>query len=374
MGLCIGCLDPNSTDQHECLNAIRSIGWVPIFPDAVRRTNFSNARMISDYLYLILCGLSLAAWGVLGWQVMRRRAATDHAKTDRPIVAKQWPVGLADVFMLLGGWIVAQLSAAQIWALVTGQQLPEAGDPAGLEPVASATLMLILKLATLGFSLCLLYYQWKRFGSTPGTQTISRQILWREIVFGIACGLVLIPGILMLHSWLEQFWAYEHQTISNVENSDHWWPLVAGWITAVAIAPLVEEYFCRTVLQGWLRRIGLARAANGADSLLWGGQLDKKPEPHENPDSAGMINSRAEGAKTSLPIFSIFQWMAIVVSSAFFAFLHLGHGPAPISLFVFSICSAIVYQLRGWLIASVVMHMMLNTYTMLSLSLQFVGL
>ena len=67
-------------------------------------------------------------------------------------------------------------------------------------------------------------------------------------------------------------------------------------------------------------------------------------------------------------------WLSILLSSFFFAILHLGAGWASvIPLFLFAIGLGLLYQRTGRLFPCIVMHMTLNAFTMLMLYLQIPG-
>jgi membrane protease YdiL (CAAX protease family) len=63
-------------------------------------------------------------------------------------------------------------------------------------------------------------------------------------------------------------------------------------------------------------------------------------------------------APHSAPIFPI------LFTSVLFALMHSGQGPAPIALFFYSLALGYAYHRTGSLVPSIVMHMLLNVYSL----------
>jgi membrane protease YdiL (CAAX protease family) len=103
-------------------------------------------------------------------------------------------------------------------------------------------------------------------------------------------------------------------------------------LCAVLVAPLVEEFFFRVILQGWLESV--------EHSLAHGGRL-----------------------LPSLPI----GLLPIVISSFLFAAVHGGQGPAPVPLFFLALVLGYLYHQTHRLLPSLMVHALFNGTTFLAL-------
>jgi membrane protease YdiL (CAAX protease family) len=132
---------------------------------------------------------------------------------------------------------------------------------------------------------------------------------------GLALGglaLVVAP-LLSLAGLLDRLVPYEHPVVDFLQQNRD--PLAIGLVllSAVVVAPVAEELFFRRVLQGWLER-----------------RLD---------DRAGS---------------------AIVISAAAFALAHMGHGLAPVPLFLFGIVLGMIARQTGSLVPCILLHGLFN--------------
>ena len=126
-------------------------------------------------------------------------------------------------------------------------------------------------------------------------------------------------------------------------------------ISAVIVAPIVEEYLFRCVLQGWLERVEQKIIARRVTSAL--------AEPVADSPADGSTQDIASDRKTSAPAGG---FIPIFISSALFAAMHLGQGPAAIPLFVFACVLGYLYRQTHRVAPSIAMHMALNGLTMLT--------
>jgi membrane protease YdiL (CAAX protease family) len=132
---------------------------------------------------------------------------------------------------------------------------------------------------------------------------------------GLACGglaLVVAP-LLALAGLLDRMVPYEHPVVEFLQRNRD--PLAIGLVllSAVVVAPLVEEWFFRRVLQGWLER-----------------------------RLAGRVGS------------------AVVVSALAFALAHTGHGLAPLPLFLFGLVLGTIARQTGSLVPCILLHGLFN--------------
>ena len=121
-------------------------------------------------------------------------------------------------------------------------------------------------------------------------------------------------------------------------------------VSVILLSPLYEEIICRLILQGWLQ---------SAFARFRSNPIGKTDADNDIPASQITLSGRPT------------CWPSILLSSLFFAILHLEAGFASVgALFLFSVGLGLIYQRSGRLLPCVVMHMALNAFTMLALYLE----
>jgi membrane protease YdiL (CAAX protease family) len=146
--------------------------------------------------------------------------------------------------------------------------------------------------------------------------------------------IVPVYGIQILLTQVARFKS-EHPLVKVTEDHDGLGVLVLVTVLAAVIAPLVEEFMFRVVLQGWLEKKQIERRE----------RLGLPGEP------AG--------------------WTPIALASAVFALLHLSNGPDWVALFVLSMFMGYVYQRTHRIFPSLVMHGLVNGLAMLELWVRY---
>jgi membrane protease YdiL (CAAX protease family) len=105
------------------------------------------------------------------------------------------------------------------------------------------------------------------------------------------------------------------------------------WI-AILVAPLVEEFFFRILLQGWLEKLAFANA---------------------------------ESPEASRPLWPI------LISSLLFAAMHASGGPDPIPIFLLALALGYLYRQTHRLLPSLALHMCFNAYSVGIVLLEFLN-
>lgn len=182
-------------------------------------------------------------------------------------------------------------------------------------------------------------------------------------------------------------WKYEHPLIELVtETKDPLLFALAG-IAAAVVAPLFEEFVFRGLLQGWLEKLLGGNASK--EMIVAGGREEpeveiyaplvsqNQPAMDPNPYAAPTVPNTEESfsikwGKSFTPP-SPRDWLAIVISTVAFSLLHYSHGPAWIPLLIFGAATGFVYQRTHRLWPGVVVHVLLNTTTMIGLWVQVFG-
>ncbi|MCE9546669.1 MAG: CPBP family intramembrane metalloprotease [Planctomycetia bacterium] len=152
-------------------------------------------------------------------------------------------------------------------------------------------------------------------------------------------------------------------------------------IAAILVAPIVEEFLFRIVLQGWLERCFMPRVAATPTAEAAPDSTDlyavsvspagfDPANPYSSPEYFGSAQVVAQpveagNADSSLSSPAPFTWslqtaMPIAISSLIFAAMHIGHGLDPIPLFLLALVLGYLYQRTHQLLPSVIVHMSLN--------------
>jgi membrane protease YdiL (CAAX protease family) len=151
-----------------------------------------------------------------------------------------------------------------------------------------------------------------------------------------------------------------------------------AFISAVIVAPVIEELIFRGILQRWLIGLLVRRkpaplqddpddpflpppaAAAPSDPLYW-----------EVEDGLPMMPKPLQPASAARP--DIRAGVAIGLTSLCFAAVHGPQWPAPVALFVLAVAIGTVYHRTGSLIAAICMHAVFNGFSTLWLFLAMLG-
>jgi membrane protease YdiL (CAAX protease family) len=147
-------------------------------------------------------------------------------------------------------------------------------------------------------------------------------------------------------------------------------------VSAVILAPIVEELLFRGILQRWwidffMRRTRTPDLMTESVPVLRPTDLDGlvdtgRSASDEAPLSSHDFQSPEAVQSNSLPWHNSASVIAgIVITSLIFAVIHAGQWPAPIPLFVLALIIGSVYYRTGSLIAAICMHATFNGFSTL---------
>jgi len=177
---------------------------------------------------------------------------------------------------------------------------------------------------------------------------------------------------------------------------------VLSTFAAVLIAPLVEEYFFRVYLQGWMENLAIMwsnRWQSGLTAetrrrgavvgpflpvtaeILAGDAVDSPPMPVDPLPDASLVATEPGGSVEPLSTLqnAVYEaeslrelrpgpvWWPIVVSSLLFALAHYSHGPDPIPLFFLAMGLGYIYQRTHRVWPCILIHMLVNGFSLLTL-------
>ncbi|HEV7278967.1 MAG TPA: type II CAAX endopeptidase family protein [Pirellulaceae bacterium] len=192
-----------------------------------------------------------------------------------------------------------------------------------------------------------------------------------DVGLGFWAFLISATPVYGLQALLMRFFPQRHPLIDRLDSGIDPGIFAAAAFAAVIAAPLTEEIVFRGFLLSafthvrrglpgpWLRTLFGDTGSPDSDQ-----QEDAEAQAvHETPvEFRKRGGTLSEGFRRTLAHIGSFP---VVASSAIFALLHLGQGPAPIPLFLFSLLLGYLYRQTGRITPSVVAHFALNGTTIL---------
>jgi len=295
--------------------------------------------------------------GIVLWVLNLRRVAAGD-ELIKPKNQRGIPFGFLDVILLYFFMAVGNLVPAWLVCQRLGIEISEIsqlqGNAKALYSIASAVgLLTAIFLALVVYRL--------RYGRIELFGGLSKKFP-NDIVLGLAASVMVIPLILLFQSIVTRFSPYKHDTLEMLADKPTLWVIVAAWLSAVVVAPICEEIIFRGVLQGWLQRIG----RSFYDCILvggWDSSLLKK-------NSGSLLKCDGEGDRTGDWSRQSSSSWPMVISSVLFGLAHSGQGAAPVTLFFFGMVLGYLYRKTGSISSCIVLHMMLNGFTMFWFTLQ----
>ena len=332
-----------------------------------------NILFLSSFIGLGLAGLPF--W----WKAFRRKKAGIEIFESRETIG--CPFGFTDVVLMFFFWLMGQFASVGLACVVLGIELGNIGETSGSELAWLTIFVSSGQLVVTAAAMLLLYSRyrsWEIFGLTWPT-------IGRDLTLGGLAFLMVVPAILVVQSVLTQFMDYHHETLEMLARNADGLTITASWFAAVLIAPICEEIFFRGVLQAWLHRVFGSKPML-ADRNLVGGwdtidSLEIKIDSQQvsvlpSSNVGGPISDNpylkpndgsAEKSKGRFPITerdaSTALW-PILGSAALFGLAHFGQGPAPFTLFLFGIALGYLYYKTGSVFPCIVLHMLLNGFSM----------
>jgi len=147
-------------------------------------------------------------------------------------------------------------------------------------------------------------------------------------------------------------------------------------LSAVILAPIVEEFMFRGLFQRWCIDFLTRRARNRelmpqpADALVPEAAGAVASERETWPEFTAAVITTSQGVRSPTRTGVI---VGITITSLFFAVVHAQQWPAPIPLFVLALIIGFVYHRTGSLIAAIVMHATFNGFSTLAMFVAILG-
>lgn len=275
------------------------------------------------------------------------------------------PFGFVDVGLMFLFWLFGQLACIGVAVLLLGINPSKLTELSGSKMAWLTVIVSAGQLVATAGALLLLHLRYRKFEVFG----LSGPTIGRDIALGALAFVMVVPTILLMQMGLTQWVDYEHETLEMLSKNADALTIGASWFAAVLVAPISEEIFFRGVLQAWFQRM-FGGGQLFSEGKVFGG-WDKTPNRQE--DVIESVMGSETGNPYSAPLGANFLlgnrppasplW-AILISSGMFAMAHLGQGPAPIPLFVFGMALGYVYYKTGSVIPCIVLHMLLNGFSM----------
>ncbi len=331
---------------------------------------------VSTELAALLLALLASGLATMVWLWTRRRKHLEFVAFEA-----RRPVPWRGIHVLLGFVLFIVLRGAAAVAALSQMQAPQAAElpPRGM-------LLLFLadaagSLAALALVAALLVV---RCGAKPRDLGLTLRAAGRDLrlgVLGFFAVLVPIYGLQVLATALFQP-SSEHPLIKLLKESPEPLLMLGAAVAAVLVAPVVEEFFFRVMLQGWLEGIAMRSeppqdASPAADDAAPpSDQANAPPAPEtaeqQNPYASPAAENERQAAISTPEAKRLMVW-PIVGSSALFASVHIGHGVDFIPLFFLSLALGYLYQRTHRLWPSMILHTCLNATSLVMLWLSLKG-
>jgi membrane protease YdiL (CAAX protease family) len=299
---------------------------------------------------VILGSASLALW----IQCFRKFGfKLDLLVPQRPRSLPFWTAGdpliMFGLMLFLSGIIQFAFVAAGLIQLPKPETLPSVDPPSSNETTSNQVAAIWASVCAGGAAMALMItwlrsrfrYQ-QNSQSEPNQSAVAENndslaarlglpINFGDVGLGLKAALMILPPVLLISAGLSFVVPYEHPVLDVLKGLDAPFRLAGIFVCTAIVTPVVEEFLFRGLMIG-----GLERLVTGPDFV-------------ESEDNRWQPTS---------------PW-PILISSFLFAIMHFGQGAAPVPLFVLALALGYLYQRTGSLTAPIVVHMVLNSLTLI---------
>jgi len=279
-----------------------------------------------DKLVVVATIASLVMWGRLiygsrGRQTSLLESIVPVRRQTRPF----WT--LADALVMFGSNLVLIVSLHK-WMTNNGL-LPTLGaDPQPL-PSTDTQLANVALVVTASLVSSIVTLAWLRMMNDRPIKRLGLVFRSRDAWIGLKASVMLLPPVLLISSLVSLLWPYQHEVLELLQNVDSLSVFFAMFFATAIVTPCFEEFLYRVLVQGGLQ---------------------------------GMIDhDEVEGTP-----WQPRSYLPILITSVIFSLMHLGQGAAPIPLFFLSLGLGYLYRQTGNVTAPIVVHMVLNSMTMIA--------
>ena len=304
----------------------------------------------TDVVVVILAAMAL----LLVVRQMRQNSHPFPYQSRRPV-----PWGLIDLGLILMVMIVTQVAmlATTNWVQSLNGVVV---DPKALTLDQQIIRMMAdsaSKLLTLFIGFALVQWRCKASFDDLGW---PRKIRMFDISSGFLMFFLIVVPVFAIQLVLSLFFKPEHPIIKLLLETPSPMFFIICSVMAIFVAPVVEEFLFRVIIQGWLENVATywkagrpTREKTNYPQVVLGGSL---------PIMSNVDSGEPTGSESEFPLQP--SWWPIVASSLLFALAHLGNSSDPIPLFVFACGLGYLYQRTHRLLPCIIVHMLLNSISM----------
>lgn len=316
--------------------------------------------------------------------------------------------GLADVALVLSSAIFLQATMIPAWAALSGINLHEMVKSESI----SLSLMAVGSLSYLVAMLMAVMWLFIRYSASAQHIGISLRGVVPHASVGLAAAAMTLPIVALISYAVSEGTKteYNHPLIEELKKEGTVTAYLLAVFCAVVVAPLVEEFFFRVMLQGWLQSVPwsarswwwllgsqgnqtvvlldrpvdavVLQAANEEGSMVPNAiatQASAEPPLLANPSTSpvlttelGMTSATLGGANsealnladdTKPPI-----WPSFVVGTLF-GLAHYEYGLSFIPLIVLGTVLGLLYRAKHSIWPCFLLHFALNSFSMASLGI-----
>jgi membrane protease YdiL (CAAX protease family) len=341
---------------------------------------------IPQFLLMLALTAFLASWIF----VTRRWTSGVNIVSYEPRRPVPW--GIVDVVLTVVALILVLSAALTGLALALGYGIQLPIEELGLDERAYLILaesLSNLVVMTLSLNLLFMFRQatWRDVGWDPTK-------FWRDARLGLTAFLMLAPVVYALQFLLTRWFESKHPLVELLSDRPEPTILIISFFSAVVVAPIVEEFFFRVLLQGWLERLaGQWTIPVQPDSIGDSDSLDPAfmgtvPAEDLHPPATSIDSVEVLDAylppQTPVPCSAPTKLEAekgdsppaiwpVLVSSLLFALLHFSHGPDWIPLFFFAVGLGYLYRQTHRIWPCIFVHALLNGFSMTMFIVQVLG-
>ncbi len=211
-----------------------------------------------------------------------------------------------------------------------------------------------------------------------------------DLTLGLKAAWLILPITMMMMGLVSLVQKYSHPVLDALkpdgpDSAPDFGIFAALFFSTAIITPLVEEFWFRGMLQGGLQRLADAATDTRRWTILasekelvtaenvgplhesvpqWMSIDDPYAPPREIVAAPPMSNTIPAAAYETRNDWIPTAIWPIVVASIVFALMHWGQGLAPIPLFFLSCALGYLYRQTGSLVPSIIVHFVLNGFTM----------
>jgi membrane protease YdiL (CAAX protease family) len=318
---------------------------------------------ISDAILTLVFSATVAGafvtWMVLGVRLSNRERLLAY-EPRRPV-----PWDGFDVLAAIAIFIIAQFACLSLAVNLFDATWPQDRKHASPQfELAAFTGNLAASVVTLCGCLALLKF---RAGATLTDLGFDLRKVPHDLKTGLVAFVAAAPVVYGIQVVLVQVIGikYDHPLINAVEDRPSGLIVWIAVISAVVVAPILEEFLFRVLLQGWLEKLQLRRSKAVANLFT---ELPPVPSPEGTLLAPAESAIAPDGKDLEIagepPKYSLIT-APVLISSTLFALVHWGQGAAPIPLFFLGLVLGYLYQQTHRALPSITVHMLLNGVSML---------